>query len=119
MATRFHFTTRDWIWFCIVIALAFGWSGHFRYSKWLENNWIASPPYNTLGTTHTHYIYDADLMRERNNTIERTSELEVRDEAYKNAISRLLSDEQKKELAKLIEDYLESKGYVRQVSDGQ
>ena len=44
MATRLNFTTRDWMWFCAVLALAFGWGGHFRYSMWREDNLLAVPP---------------------------------------------------------------------------
>jgi hypothetical protein len=36
MLTRFVFTTRDWFWLCIVLALAFGWGVHVRYSTLLE-----------------------------------------------------------------------------------
>ncbi len=26
------------MWFCLVLVLAVGWGGHFRYSQWLEEN---------------------------------------------------------------------------------
>ncbi len=26
------------MWFCVVLVLAVGWGGHFRYSRWLEEN---------------------------------------------------------------------------------
>ena len=46
MAQRFHFTTRDWMWFCVVLVLAVGWGGHFRYSQWLEEHLMRAQPVN-------------------------------------------------------------------------
>jgi hypothetical protein len=44
MEQRIRFTTRDWLWLCIVLALAFGWGGHYRYSLWLEENLVKDRP---------------------------------------------------------------------------
>src|SRR5262245_6751577 len=46
MAQRFQFTTRDWMWFCVVLVLAVGWGGHFRYSQWLNEHLMRAQPIN-------------------------------------------------------------------------
>jgi hypothetical protein len=30
-------TTRDWLWFCVVLFLALGWGAHFRYTQYKDN----------------------------------------------------------------------------------
>jgi hypothetical protein len=32
------------MWFCVVLVLAVGWGGHFRYSRWLEENLMRYRP---------------------------------------------------------------------------
>ncbi len=37
------------MWFCLVLVLAVGWGGHFRYSQWLEENLMRyRAPYATV-----------------------------------------------------------------------
>jgi hypothetical protein len=33
----FRFTTRDWFWLCVVMALAIGWGTHVRYTASMES----------------------------------------------------------------------------------
>jgi hypothetical protein len=42
------FTLRDWIWFCIVIALAIGWGTHVRYTNHLETYQFHIPSHGEL-----------------------------------------------------------------------
>jgi hypothetical protein len=34
------------MWFCVVLVLAVGWGGHFRYSQWLEEHLMRAQPPN-------------------------------------------------------------------------
>jgi hypothetical protein len=43
MSNRFSFTTRDWLWFCLVFALAMGWVSTFRHNEWLDANTVVVP----------------------------------------------------------------------------
>ena len=40
----FRYGTRDWFWFSLVLCLAIGWGGHFRYSWWLRRNVLSQRP---------------------------------------------------------------------------
>ena len=65
---RLNFTTRDWLWFCVVTALAIGWGTHVRYTD------HASPPkplpdsellrlLDTAYEQRDSYIRDLDALR--------------------------------------------------------
>lgn len=43
MPAPFKFTTRDWLWFCVVFAVAIGWGTHFRYSRWYDAKAVILP----------------------------------------------------------------------------
>jgi hypothetical protein len=43
---RMNFTTRDWVWFWIVMGLAIGWGTHVRYTAYLEAPYPYSPLLN-------------------------------------------------------------------------
>jgi hypothetical protein len=106
MASRLNFTTRDWLWFCVVMALAFGWSGHFRYSKWIEDHLVNNP--------EKAYLYDENELIELKNARERTFSLEVENDALKRECSALMycinmicTEAQRTEVSKTKLDYLE------------
>jgi hypothetical protein len=102
MATRFRLTIRDWFWFCLVLALAFGWGGHFRYSAWLEQHLIAN--------RSSYFSYDEQLARELK--IERAELAQERtyNEAVAYAMRRLLDRDEQQELGKLIREYYDCQG---------
>jgi hypothetical protein len=96
---RLNFTTRDWLWLCVVMALAFGWGSHFRYSEWVEENVVNSPP--TVIADHT-------LMHDRDLAIERLSHMRNDYDSLIYGIVKVLSPEQRKELEKWRESYRKS-----------
>ena len=105
MSTRFHFTTRDWIWFCLVFFLAFGWGGHFRYSMWLEDNVVANPA--------AHLFNDEDLMDQLKVAREKLAEERAYSAAVAYGTRRLLDEDARQELGKLIKEYYDCQGIPR------
>ncbi len=91
MAQRLHFTTRDWMWFCVVLVLAVGWGGHFRYSRWLEENLMKAQPPNV-----TVEEMKIALSDER----QRAESLELENARLNIAIGEVLTREQRDEVEK-------------------
>jgi hypothetical protein len=94
MPLRFNFSTRDWIWFCIVVALILGWGSHVRYSWWLEDHVVNHPT--------TIHVSDQRLTEQLNDTIEQLMECKEKYAAVENAATSIMNADQKKEFAKLI-----------------
>src|SRR4051794_41628591 len=90
MARRLSFTIRDWMWLCIVLALAIGWGGQFRYYRWLEENLSRNRPVNAT----VEEMREA-LEAERH----KNQELQVENVVLKSTIQRLdLTAEQQTKL---------------------
>jgi hypothetical protein len=102
MAARIRLTIRDWFWFCVVLALAFGWGGHFRYSAWLEENLIANRSSN--------FSYDEQLARELKVAREELAQERIFNEAVAYATRRMLDRDDQQELSKLIREYYDCQG---------
>ncbi len=101
MAFRFHFTSRDWIWFCIVFALAVGWSGHFQYTKWLENNVL-----------HERYASSLKLRNELSAAHEKAFELKAEVLAVQAALETFCTPGQRKQIEDSRASYVPNRDFV-------
>ncbi len=97
MSTHFHFTTRDWMWFCLVFALAIGWGGSFRYNEWLDANTVVVP--KGVG------ISKDDVANPLSHTIQALNTEREQSRELKYLMLRIMSKEQlekvRRELAEL------------------
>jgi hypothetical protein len=97
MARRLTFTTRDWMWLCVVFALAIGWGGQFRYYRWLEENLSRDRPANATVEEMQEAL---DAQRNRYYTIE------LENAQLNGAIQRLeLTAEQQETLKKIMPEW--------------
>lgn len=89
MAARFVFTTRDWMWFCVVFAMAIGWGMHVRYSTLLESPALSTPYTTPIGFDELQQLSNAqrDQLRKIKNE----------NEVLRYAVEQTLKDNQKKE----------------------
>ena len=94
MPLRFNFSTRDWIWFCIVVALILGWGSHVRYSWWLEDNIVNHPT--------TIHVSDGQLTEQLHDTQEQLMECKEKYAAVESAAASIMNADQRKEFARLL-----------------
>jgi len=94
MPLRFNFSTRDWIWFCIVVALIIGWGSHFRYSWWLEDHVVNHPT--------KVYVSDKQLTEQLDDAKEQLMQCKERYAALEYAATSIMNADQRKEFAKLV-----------------
>ena len=79
------------MWLCVVLALAIGWGGQFRYYRWLEENLSRDRPANAT-VEEMRVALDAERQRAQELLLEKEN-LEV-------AIRRVLSPEQQEAVKK-------------------
>ena len=99
MPQHFKFSTRDWIWFCIVVALICGWASHVRYSWWLEDNVVNHPT--------TIYVSNEQLGEQLNDANELLMECREKCAAVESAATHVMNASQRTEFAKLKDAYLD------------
>src|SRR5687768_6843026 len=96
MATRFTFTIRDWFWFSLVLCLAIGWGGHFRYSWWLERNVLSQQP---------EIQNEEQLRKMLSDTADEAERLRIENIVIEGGLRQMLSKEQMKEFEMHKEQY--------------
>jgi len=114
MSKRFNFTTHDWIWFCVVFALALGWGSHFRYSFWLHEN---MPPRVVYATNEELASLQEELSHERQEIASSWSqEINARQRLYEleKAIHSVLSDDERQHVEKTTIEYRELQKKISQ-----
>lgn len=92
MKNRFVFTMRDWLWLCIIIALAGGWGTHVRYSYLFERD---LPTYDTPPSV-------ASIQTELSTERAARFDTMVRLNSLNRAMQNVLSSEQQNQI--LIEE---------------
>jgi hypothetical protein len=96
MDQRIRFTTRDWLWFCVVLALAIGRGGHFRYSLWQEENLMKDRPVD-ITVEEMRSALDTERVR--------LEEYRLENARLNHAIRKVLTREQQEELEKAKPDW--------------
>ena len=95
MSTRLNFTTRDWFWLCVVIALLCGWVAHFQYSVWMERSFVGYPTPAT----------DDELRQQMNAAIDKANKLQSKVYALETAAAKTLNADQKKQFQEEFETH--------------
>lgn len=98
MSMRFTFTTRDWVWFCMVVAALGGWATHVRYSWWLEDNVVNHPT--------TVYVSDETLAGQLNDANEQLMEVKEKYAAAEYAAASIMNSDQRNEFERLKAEFL-------------
>jgi len=92
------------MWFCVVLVLAVGWGGHFRYSQWLEEHLMRAQPVNVTVEEMKTALSDAR---------QETSKLWHENAGLNHAIRETLSREQIESLEKAKSDWQPVEDYLR------
>jgi hypothetical protein len=96
MEQRIRFTTRDWLWLCVVLALAFGWGSHFRYTMWFEENLAKDRPIDVT----------VEQMRNAlNDERERMERFRLENARLSYAIRKVLTPEQQADVERAKPDW--------------
>src|SRR5688500_13907165 len=104
MASRFTFSTRDWMWLCVVIAMAIGWSGTFRYAEWVEHNYV--------GSAEQKPVPFPELTKQLDEATGKASVLSIENRALEYGINAALTTEQKAKVHERKSEYFDKRMWL-------
>lgn len=92
------------MWLCVVIAMAIGWSGTFRYAEWVERHYV--------GSSEQKLVPFPELTKQLDEANGKASVLAIEKLALEYGINTALTTEQKAKVHEHKSEYFDKRMWL-------